>query len=352
MLKKIISASTIAAALIFTGCGSDSNGDDRLAAQHAIDKGDSGAAIALLEPTSISDLNDTQREAFLATLSDTDKMTLASAYMQEADVSIMDIVSKMDTEGDASFASFANNIIGDDVNTTAYKVKSIDTAIAYYESMAKQPVALAPSFKATALENVTLEGAKLYLGLAYLSKVTMLFSFFGDVDTLEEGKSVDEGFRATSEAIKCIYTDDCAGIIKTSNINLNFTDTDGGVGSRLDIAVNGTLYSRFTTDSGSDLGSLLIADYKGYFDAHGSTKNSWMVSDFPFGTSYKFEDELLEALNSAFDLIIDKAPENIKEDVREYKREFDKYDALGNRVNGGNGEIDMPDIRAYIVKEN
>jgi len=373
MLKKIIASSLVAATLVLSGCGdSDSAGEDRLAAQHAIDSGDAAKAISLLEPTAFADLNSTQRTAFLASISDTDKMTLASAYMKKADVSIMDIVSKLDTKKDkdgndveTSFASIAEDIIGEG-NTTA-KINAIDTAIAYYEAMGSSPtVAGAPSFKAASVNDVkkTVEGAKLYLGMAYFSKVTMLLSFFGDVAALEKDNSKDyngtyeDSYDATQEAIKCIYNSDCT----TANFSMDYEWLVIGSAAVFSVDVNGKTFYRFATTGTTETnkGSMLILDYKylddklTYQQVSGEIDwNSIVRKTGVFGSGYIFEEQILKALNSAYGLILETAPDDVKVDMKKDFEEIDTGDLGGGSFNNGkpNEYISMDEIRAYMAKD-
>ena len=346
MLKQIISASVVTVALLLNGCG-DSAGENKLEAQHAIDSGDASKAIALLEPVPFADLNDTQKTAFLASLSDTDKMTLASAYVSKAGVSIMDIVSKLDTaDGEtSSFASIADDIIGDaNATEVADKVESIDIAIEYYEAMGDSLISSAPSYmamRAAGNSDITVDGAKLYLGMAYFSKVTMLLSFFGDVSTLEGSGETDAQFKATEDAIKCIYTGlsnsahaDCSGIT-IQDVTLYV-----GSGKRLTINIDGTNYDRFATGQGE---SFLVANYTRWSDLYASNTNAFIVNNFPFGTDYKFENEVLEALNGAYDLILETAPDDVKTDMQENFADIDN--------NPADSEITMDELRAYMAKE-
>lgn len=374
MLKEIISASVVSAALLLSGCGSaDSVGEDKLAAQHAIDSGDTATALSLLEPTVlkglsveekadyIADLNDTAKEELFATMDDTTKITLASAYMQDADVSIMDIVSKLDTaDGDTSFASLSEDIIDEDSDDNdtvkseklTTKVKNIDLAIAFYESMKDTVnVNAAPSFKATSADvNVSeiKEGVKLYLGMAYFTKATMLISYFGDLNTLEDDTlPVDPQFKATSRAIDCIYNSNCTddstddGMIEISSVGLNATYSEFlPNGSRLRINIDGTDYDRFATGSTTDLQNLLVANYKRWTDETGSTTNSYIVKNFPFGSSYTFRDQVLSALNGAYTTIVEKAPEDVRDDIVEKMEEIDT---------NNDKSISMDELSAYIA---
>jgi len=338
MLKKIILSSAVSAMLLLSGCGGDSAGEDRLKAQHAIDSGDSTTAINILEAKDQS------------SLTDADKMTLASAYMQDAGVSLMDVVSKLDTQDgtESSFASVADDILGNSTSVqVAKKVKSIDKAITYYESMSVTPYASAP-YKAVNVTEV-LDGIKLYLGMAYFSKVTMLLSFFGDVSALEDDSVsiYKDSYKATEEALKCIYDSDCSSVTSTyiGTDTLNNTNPTVFV-----IDVNGNSFYRWATEgtSTTTTGKMIIADYKTVDDIYTySTQSSgkYILSsdDMPFGSSYLFDKEVLEALNGAYQLVLDKAPDDVKEDMEEKFKDIDTD--LSH-------DISMSEIRAYMSNNN
>lgn len=338
MLRKVVTASAFAAALVLSGCSGDSAGEDRLEAQHAIDSGDSATAISILEAKDPS------------TLTDADKMTLASAYMQNAGVSLMDVVSKLDTEEgtDSTFASVANDIIGDSGSAqTAQKVKSVDKAILYYESMSSTSYSAAPSYKAVDATEV-LEGVKLYLGMAYFSKVTMLLSFFGDVDALEDGSvsTYKDSYKATEEALKCIYDSDCTAVTN-SYISTDLNNTSPTV---FVINVNGNSFYRLATEGTSTTtkGQMIIADYKTIDDVYSyatqSSGNYTLSSDdMPFGSSYLFDEQVLDALNGAYKLVLDQAPDDIKTDME------DKFKEIDTDLDYS---ISMSEIRAYMAKNN
>ena len=96
MLKKIIATTLIAIALMFSGCG-DSEGEDRLKAQYALDQGDPQVAINLLESKD--------------NLSEDEKILLASAYMGRAGFTMIDITVAFVEASDGADADDFNNLV-------------------------------------------------------------------------------------------------------------------------------------------------------------------------------------------------------------------------------------------------
>jgi len=124
MLKKMISASVVILALMLSGCGTaDSEGESMLAAQNAVDTGDAGTAIAILEAK-------TDR-------TDDENALLAEAYASQAGYSMIDItIAFVDaSESNVSSNSTVSLIesLIDQASPTA--VADLNQSIAYYESI-------------------------------------------------------------------------------------------------------------------------------------------------------------------------------------------------------------------------
>ncbi len=96
MLKKIIATTLIAIALMFSGCG-DSEGEDRLKAQYALDQGNPQAAIDLLKSKN--------------NLSEDEKILLASAYMGRAGFTMIDITVAFVEASDGADVDEFNNLV-------------------------------------------------------------------------------------------------------------------------------------------------------------------------------------------------------------------------------------------------
>lgn len=335
MIKKIMLATTIAATLMLSGCGSaDATGASRLAAQNAIDTGSPEQAIRLLEATPIADMNATQAKAFLATLSNSTKKTLASAYMSKAGLNLIDIVSKMssasNTNSTNSFATLATSLVGD-ANKTVGNVKNIDSAIQYYESIAKATTSASParSISLATMTNLS-KDIKLYLGMAYLSKTIMLLDMLGNVATLKGG-TLDNNFKASAKAIDCFYSNNCTGVISDQNITIADQNLTLGI---YKVDVNSTNYYRAALDiNGSK--KLIITNYRNVSSA--SDLNSTGV--LSFGAKYTLE-QLVGAINDAFNALTSAIPKDLKGDIDKYKAK------IGT---DSNGNITVEQIKAYII---
>lgn len=168
MLKHIITASAIAAALIFSGCGSaDSEGEARLDAQYAIDQGDYATAIAILEAKVVK--------------TDEDYLQLASAYMGLAGFSFTELVAKVNaSSNDVSGDAFKSFVLSAATNVGAQTQTNLDKAIAAYLSIStvSPAPALAPALVLSNDLASLKDDVKLYLGLAYIVKTAVI------IDTL------------------------------------------------------------------------------------------------------------------------------------------------------------------------
>ena len=174
MLKKIIATSLVATALLFSGCGDgDTAGEDSLAAQHAIDKGNSDLAISLI-------LNGKSLDEALANMSDDDKITLASAYMGQAGLGMTDIVAAAMSDKDAKdkFKSFKSGI---EAKANSNSLSSVDNAITCYNATTLNA---APSKRGNGLGAENIQDKDVKITLAYLSKAILYLSAKKDDGTL------------------------------------------------------------------------------------------------------------------------------------------------------------------------
>ncbi len=336
MIKKIMLVTAVATTLMLSGCGSaDSTGATRLAAQHAIDTGSPEQAIALLEATPISSMTQAQAKAFLATLSDSTKKTLASAYMDKAGLNLTDVVSKMSsvssTNSTNSFATLATSLAGDG-NKSVENVKNVDSAIQYYESIASTATSASPT---RALSKVQLDklskDLELYLGLAYLSKTTMLLGMLGDVATLQNSGGADNNFKASEKAMGCFYDNNCTGVTSDANITSGSTTVE-----IFKVDVNSTNYYRASVRDANNNKNLIMLNYNNIHSA--SDFNS--AKAFPFGPEYKL-DQLIDAINGTFNALTSAIPDDLKSDIKDYKTK------IGT---DSNGNITVNQIKTYLNK--
>lgn len=125
MLNKMIAATAVTVALMFSGCG-DSAGEDALAVQNSIDTGDASAAIDLLESK--------------ANRTDDENALLAEAYASNAGYSMIDITIAFIDAGESNTTSgedITDLVISlinksDDKNAS---INDLNKSITYYESI-------------------------------------------------------------------------------------------------------------------------------------------------------------------------------------------------------------------------
>ena len=141
MLKKIIATALVASALMFSGCGEASaEGEALLALEHGNDSGDAGAISKGIEYL----LNGQDLNTSLQTLTEDEKLTLASSYMSLSGFSMTDIVAIATTQDDNASAdqleTFKTKVLaqqGDDA------LANVTNALACYNSIENAAPALA-----------------------------------------------------------------------------------------------------------------------------------------------------------------------------------------------------------------
>lgn len=324
MIKKVLTVSAVTAMLLFTGCSNDA--EDQMGLQQDLDSGNNASVIATLEAK-------TDR-------TDSDNLMLASAFMDEAGLSVVDIlgmVSSTEEDADVSFASFVGDITAEkDADTLDNLQKAID----YYQEIGSiaellGDVTAAPSL-ATSLEDATsdINSIALYLGLAYITKVSTVMSYLGDVVKWE-----DEGTDANMMATGC-------AMLKVYNAN-EFTNSANCIGSSVYTTVdyNGTSYEEFEVTIAADPdGKYPSGTYKRLAN---STFDQLVLTDYSVGEgntpvkdeNLTVESALIETLNDGFDAILDAAPDDSKDTVSDYKTEMDT---------NGNGVVTVSEFTEYM----
>jgi hypothetical protein len=185
MLKKIISTLAIATALMFSGCGGDSDGEDRLEALHAIDKGNPESAIALLE----SKANKTNEDYAL----------LGSAYASKAGFTMIDITTAFidaseNETGKDDMVNLVSSLIG---KASSSALDDLKQSIKYYEDI--------PSDKRTDDQNFK-------LGMTYIIQISLMIDTESkkatpdNVDSILE--SATSGFKALGTVINSMDDED------------------------------------------------------------------------------------------------------------------------------------------------
>ncbi len=352
MYKKILVSSVVATLLIFSGCGTDSEGEQRLSTQHMLDKGDYTGVINTLE----SKINKSDGENF----------KLASAYMGVAGLSFVDIITMMgdieeeedhneviylgpslvdynnsnddnDENDNNSFAQFAEKI-KENAEKTPKVLENLQKAIEAYKRIREGK----PS-------NEKYTNVSLFLGLSYIAKATTALSHLGDIGAMiEENPSESETneLLAYGCAITSVYgnkydQETCSSV--TSSEVFNIENINGNIityGSVEITMPDGSVVQKLTN---SDRDEVILTS--GYCDVSNNKSSSYVDGYYPCPVgdgTLVISDVLEETINEGFEVIIDVAPDDVKEDIVEYKEEIGVDDT---------GRITIYNIVDYINKQ-
>ena len=267
MYKKVISASLIAAAVMFSGCGDD-NTTCRIDVQKAIDEGRYDSAI--------SDLEGKCADAY--TSSDLN-MNLAAAYMGKSGYSVSDIINMVidsNDDGNGAFTSFLTSV---DEKKNGNSLPLLTTASKYYAKAIQRGNITESSVLCSAanlklIDDPRLANACLYIGFNETIKAANTITYLtGDVNTLvnsidSNSSSTPNDMRASLDALAWVidptYTPKSDTTISASDINISgypFAKVDvsyTGVGTFYRLAKSATRDANNTT---------VVTD--GYCDASG-----------------------------------------------------------------------------------
>ena len=328
MMKKMLMASFIGAMLLLSGC-SNTDGEDRLEIEQMLNDGDFTGVISALE--SDSDANRT-------TLSE--DMTLGSAYMGAAGLTTSDLIgmvadsstataapalrSTRATGDDEAFARFAEEI--------QKNAKDNPKVMEYLDKAIK-------AFKKVETAAPDTENAKFFQGLGNVAKATTTFTYLGDIAKMIEN-GIDNELLASSCAIVHVYANTLAKDCQSASIVANNPDTNASLYKELKIRLTEGRgeYRRLITANETEV---VITD--GYINVDGNDTND---SNNGANSAKPVQDEtltvtsaLLSTLNTGFDLIIEIAPEDIIDEIRDFRSEIDA---------DSDGEIDAQEMSDYI----
>ena len=303
MIGKVLTVSAITAMLLFSGCENDA--EDRITTQQMLDSGNYNGVISILEPKDVK--------------TDDDKLKLASAYMDKAGFSLTDLISIVasgEDETDSPFASFVTSVKG---VKTADTLDDLQNAIYYYGEIVdvEKYVNASPS-RADDLneseEDITIDTNEFFLGLAYMTKAATVLSYMGDVSKLQEVGD-DANILASGCAMAKVYAPskipkECASVNYVGLVTI-----EGSNYSPIEVILNNGNGERYYLLANDLRDQLVLSDYTTNF----------------VGTSYPMpvKDEyltvfssLLDSLNKAFDFILSTAPDDVKEDIINYRDEL------------------------------
>lgn len=329
MLKDLLKVSLLTSALVLSGCG-DSEAEKALSVQQMLDKGNFEGVIAALEDNIETDGQ---------------RMQLSSAYMGAAGLSNLDLLRLIsdatvetgnDTvrslrESDDSFSVFAD-AIQEVERTNPEMMDFITKAIELLEGI---------------VDNSEVSGAELMIGLAYTAKATVTLGYLGDLEALAGDVESDE-LKASTCMIQHTYAPDT---LKDSCV----VDYEGSVtiGEEVYTAINFKLdgedsrnFKRLSQVIGGENEYIVNKNYLDNSLAEVEDGNNGVYNPNPVivgGEPLVFTKALVDALNDGFNQLLEIAPEDTKEDVREFRREIDS---------NGDNHVTPEEIADYIAKKN
>jgi len=330
MLKGILVSSVVAATLIFSGCSSDSQGVSRVETQSMLDNGDYQGVISKLGSSS--------------NLTSEQSMQLGSAYMGASGLTLADVTVMLNSSTNPQpsaglVGTYADGGSNDDYLNFLDKLR---------KNAEDHPKVLEYLEKAIAAFNKVLEksdgntNAKLLAALSRAAKASTSISYLGDIKELVKNGADDEMYISACAMIY-VYANDkfdqasdkCVDATEAPDNN------EGDAFKEIKVTVTGGYVGRrLTSLDGTDL---ILSD--GYVDAEGNKTTdsaNGANSAYPVGDgSITIKDAILDDINSGFDALIDIAPDDLKDDIRDLKNELDA---------DGNGTVSSEELANYLTK--
>ncbi len=311
MIKKILAGSLFTAMLLLSGCG-DSEGEDHLAIQQMLDKGDYLGVIAALEGS--EDSND-------------DYIALGAAYMGKAGVSLTNIVSAMasseDTDDDG-FSTFVKSIAG---ISTATAITDLGKSADNYRMVVGDCTSHTLSDSA--------KDICLFIGLGATTRTAVTIdSLVGDISTFADDAVVDDKLTASVCAMQYAYNG-----VELSDCNIS---TDGSVTfsvlektyDKFTVDVNATDYYFLMTEINGTINNQTVLtngycadnDFSTRVDEYNSTAlpalHACPINEDKDAEELATASVLVTILNDGMESISAAVTEDIQEDVNEFKCEI------------------------------
>jgi len=350
-------AGMTALALLFTGCGGESDeASCRFEVQLNLDKGDFAAVIAELENPS---------SACLSTYAASDwQIDLGAAYMGLAGLSITDIVGLITAENNATTDAFSSLIDG-------VTEQQSDSAL---ENLGKAAAAYTAGLEGIDCTDGNITASQqdicLFIGLAETMRATTTISFlvddvsdlFDETNTTAQDAAQEEMMAAmcalqfVNQGTTCT---DGTSVISVTATDVDFTYTEFNntvkTFSDINVTINGNEYHELGTEVASIPGGTTIVT-DGYCENNFSNPSSmWdaMLSPYacPLNEDPTVVDEsvvelLVETLNSGLEAVIGALPcddplgvDCLEADVTEYLDEINT---------DTNDTISIEEIQTYL----
>jgi len=345
MKKRFISATLIAATLMFSACGDGGDGESALETQQLLDNGNFSAVIAKLESSASTQ---------------SDYLALASAYMGKAGFSLSSIVGTVIASGDSNeSSSFSSYVTKSSTNSNSRSLGDLDTAVSYYQKVVNNTCLDANVTKNSAEKDICL-----YVGLSKVSQTAVAISYIvDDIDVLSDTTTgtdnklttstcaMEYAAKGTSNA-KCTFS---------SESNVTFTKSNKIYGD-INITVNGATFEYLITPVSGVVRSTAITNGFCTLDDFTTRVSDKNASSFNVATFHACplnenndtndsttEDILVKALNDGVDSIGSAVSEDVKKDIEKFKNDVLKANGRANDVNT---TIAIDDIIKYLEQQN
>lgn len=339
MIKKIVTTSLVVTALLLSACGDGGEAESILQTQEMLDNRDFDGVIAKLE-------NNT------STLSDTDSIALASAYMGKAGFSLSAIIGIVATNangvGDA-FTAFVKDSIK---NSSPDAIAELEQAKKYYTSVINSKCLDDRAVLSTPESDLCL-----YSGLANLSQTTVsIGSLTDDIEAL--GKKADDKLKASVCAMQYAYDGSSGECSISPNADVTFSQSVKTYKS-INVTYNGNSSEYLLTKT--DPSSTVIT--KGFCPKDDFSKRVLTKSTVGYEASYHscpttetsdIEDVttqkvIVDAINNSTALIAAIGITDIKDDIDSFKQEILVANGRGNDANK---TLSASDIIKYLEDKN
>ena len=340
MLKTFLTTSLVTAALLFSGCGSDSEGESRLETQNMIDKANYQGVIDKLE----NNLTKTPEE----------NLALAAAYMGRAGLSLSDLI-KVVGDSDGDFGSFITSI---DSATKDSKspLADLNKATDYYKN-----VVGTKCDDENAVLTDTQKDICIYKGLSQTMGAATAMNYIADdiSGVFSDDSTQDNKLTASTCAMQYAVdgtVEDPACEIVDNGEALTFANKH--TYQRIDIIISGESYEYLLTQNGTVRSTVVT---KGYcttesFDPRVEDMNDadytsdmhvCPVNEDPDAQKLTTGAVIADALNNGIDAIGVAADDDMKSDIDEFKQEV-----LDSSDKNPGDEITEEDIINYLNSNN
>jgi hypothetical protein len=341
MIKKILTISFFTASLLLSGCGSDSEGEDRLETQQSLDKAEFSKVIANLENSASTD------EEYLA---------LAAAYMGRAGLSLADLITVVSDSADSesdSFGAFISSV-SDATKDSKTPLLDLNKATLNYEKVTGVDGCNGDKVLSDLQKDICI-----FKGLAQTMGAATTISYITDdvgevfnTDSESSDSKLDASTCAMQYALDGTVPEGCSIV---ENGNLEFASTN--IYKDIDVTLDGEIESfEYLLTTATTISSTAITN--GY-----CTTDSFetRVDEKPTTGAYHVcpitEDAntveittgsiLADALNNGIDSIGVAADDDMKDDIDEFKTEV-----LDSSGKSSDETITEEDIVNYLNEQN